>query len=465
MAYIRKAFLDPKIVDIDNVEILENEISLGRWLFDALLLIMHPEEACDLQKQIDVGDGGFRFIPDIYLDKGCKSLGIIGKTIIEIRKNLLFDTEIKQVKIYKTLIDSKEVDNIILLSINPVNKIVDFGKFKGRVEVINASVFVNRIKEAISAGKGYVLEQIALGEKRKSKRWIKTRQERLTNAINDLKRYDSALFLGAGVSVSAQMPSWDKLLKDLVAMGRIINHNDFLSISNEMDNSNLVIARYIQKSLGVDNIELRKRIWNIFYKNENVGRSDLISSICNLVNSQKNVRSILTYNYDTLVEENLERIGKNCFPVYGYNRDEYNSFPVYHVHGIISRDNKEQQEERIVLNERDYHEMYSKVFDWSNVEQLHALTRCTCFFIGLSMKDPNLRRLLEIAKGYRGKEVRHYAFLERKSKCKTAEKREEDFQIREDMLADLGINVIWYSGGNNHKQLPKLIQSIAEQQR
>lgn len=465
MAYIRKAFLDPNIVNIDNVEILENEISLGRWLFDALLLIMHPEEVCDLQKQINVGDGGFRFIPDIYLDKGCKSLGIIGKTIIEIRKNLLFDTEIKQVKIYKTLIDSKEVDNIILLSINPVNPIVDNSGLMGRVEFINASVFVDRIKEAISTGKGYVLKQIASGEKRKSKGWTKTRQERLANAINDLKRYDSALFLGAGVSVSAHMPSWDKLLKELVTMGRIINHNDFLAISNEMDNSNLVIARYIQKSLGVDNVELRKRIWNIFYKNENVGKSDLISSICNLVKNQKNVRSILTYNYDTLIEENLVRIGENCFPVYGYNRDEYNSFPVYHVHGIISRDNEEQQEERIVLSERDYHEMYSKVFDWSNVEQLHALTRCTCFFIGLSMKDPNLRRLLEIAKGYRGKEVRHYAFLERKSKCKTAEKREEDFQIREDMLADLGINVIWYRGGNNHKQLPKLLQHIAEQQR
>ena len=33
------------------------------------------------------------------------------------------------------------------------------------------------------------------------------------------------------------------------------------------------------------------------------------------------------------------------------------------------------------------------------------------------------------------------------------------------MLADLGINVIWYRGGNNHKQLPKLLQHIAEQQR
>lgn len=465
MAYIRKAFLDLDIVNIENVEILENEISLGRWLFDALLLIMHLGESCDLQKQIDIGYKGFRFIPDIYLENGCKSLKIKGKTIIEIRKNLLIDTEIKQAEIYRNLKDSNVVDKIILLYINPANPVIDNSGLEEYIDFINANDFVNEIRKAILARKGDVLKQLRSGKKYKSRRWVETRKERLANAINDLKRYDCALFLGAGVSVSAHMPSWNMLLKELVAKGQIIGQNDFEAISHEMDNSNLVMARYIQKSLGIDNNELRNRIWNIFYNNENAGESDLISSICKLVNNQRNIRSIITYNYDTLIEENLNKSGKSCFPVYGYNRDEYNSFPIYHVHGIISRNNKNQREERIVLNEKDYHDMYSKVFDWSNVEQLHALTRCTCFFIGLSMKDPNLRRLLEIANGYRGKEVRHYVFLERKSKCKTATKREEDFQIREDILADLGINVIWYSGRNNHQQLPILLQQIAEKQR
>ena len=96
MAYIRKAFLDLDIAKIDNVEILENEISLGRWLFDALLLIMHLDESCNLQKLLDIGYEGFRFIPDFYLEKGCKSLNLKGRTIIEIKKNLLIDTEIKR---------------------------------------------------------------------------------------------------------------------------------------------------------------------------------------------------------------------------------------------------------------------------------------------------------------------------------------------------------------------------------
>ena len=465
MAYIRKAFLDPDIAKIDNIDILENEISLGRWLFDALLLIMQTGESCDLQKQIDIGYEGFRFIPDMYFDRGCKSLNILGRTIIEIKKNLLFDTEIKQVDIYKKIKDKNAADKIILLYINSENSVIDNKGFEGYVDFINAHDFVKKVKNAISTGQGDVLKQLRLGKRHKSRSWVKTRKDRLTNAINDLKRYDSVLFLGAGVSVSAHMPSWNRLLKEIIATGKIIDQNDFGAISYEMDNSNLAIARYIQKSLGIGNREIRDRIWNLFYNSGGSGESDLLLSICKLVNSQKNVRSIITYNYDTLIEENLNKYGRTCFPVYGYNRDEYNSFPVYHVHGIISRDKNNQQEERIVLNEKDYHEMYSKVFDWSNVEQLHALTRCTCFFIGLSMKDPNLRRLLEIANGYRGNEARHYVFLERKSRFRTKEKREEDFQIREDILADLGINVIWYSGHNNHKQLYTFLQYMAEKQR
>ena len=122
------------------------------------------------------------------------------------------------------------------------------------------------------------------------------------------------------------------------------------------------------------------------------------------------------------------------------------------------RKNESGQPEDIVLTEDDYHQVYSEVFDWSNVEQLHALTRCTCFFIGLSLNDPNLRRLLEIAQRGSSKSVRHYVFLERKSEYEIIEKAEKDFQIRENMLADLGLNVIWYKGNDEHKELPELLK-------
>ena len=271
------------------------------------------------------------------------------------------------------------------------------------------------------------------------------------------------MFLGAGVSVSAGLPDWNSLLKRILEEGSIITNDDFKNICNELDNSNLMIARYIEKNINIkDKGDIKNIIRNIIYRPNSLSKSELIKSICKIIKSQDKVRSVITYNYDTLIEEELENEGKKTFSVYKNNRDVDNSFPVYHVHGMIFPEESKDDSEEIVLSEEDYHRVYSDIYDWSNVEQLHALTRCTCFFIGLSMKDPNLRRLLEIAKAGSGQAVRHYVFLERKSFVAGEEKREKDFQVREDILADLGLNVIWYKGEDNHKELPILINNFIE---
>lgn len=127
-----------------------------------------------------------------------------------------------------------------------------------------------------------------------------------------------------------------------------------------------------------------------------------------------------------------------------------------------------------VLSEESYHELYREVYQWSNVEQLHALNNTVCVFIGLSMTDPNLRRLLEFSYT-QGEEdqIPHYAFL-RKSHFEYAEqpnnsgKKEwkvvstvkqdkENREIIEEMLRELGVNVIWY---DDHKDLPDKLDDL-----
>ena len=430
MGYIRTAFLDLNIVNVENEQILQNEVSLGRWLFDAIMLLYSMGESCNLQKQLEIEKEGFVFIPNLYLEKGCKALDIQGRTIIELKNSLLIDMEIMQAKTYSYLIDKGLVDNIYILYINEDNYVAEDDGLAGHVQYVKASAFVDEVKNAIKAGKGEVIKQIQKGAKKKTRTWLNARSNRLANARNDLQRYESVFFLGAGVSASAQLPNWNELLRSLLPVDGQICKEDFKAIYRQMDSSNIITARYIQRVTGLDDTELLKKIRSTIYPKDFVGESDLITTICNLINEQEHVRSIITYNYDTLIEENLRKVGKKCFSVYKNNRDERHSFPIYHVHGVIFRDGEKQQKAEIVLSEKSYHEVYSKVFDWSNVEQLHALTRCTCFFIGLSMKDPNLRRLLEIAKGESGNAVRHYVFLERKSDCKGKDKKEKDWVSR-----------------------------------
>ena len=462
MGYNSSKLFDLGIVNISNDQILQNEVSLGRWIVDALGLLLSIGESYNLAKEIPIQQLGYSFIPDIYMPKGCVALGLNGATIIEIKNNLLYNTEIQQSELYKLLVDEGIVVNLLIVYINSNKYTFQVGNIIGRISFIDATTFVTNAKEAINAGKGGVNTALR-GEKQKlDNTWEAVREERIKIAINDFKRYDSVIFAGAGVSASAKIPDWQSLLRNLLDDSSIITSNDFDSVFKSMDFSNLMTARYIEKSLDTNKETLIEKIRNLLYPNNIFEESELIKTICKLVLQQPNLRSIISYNYDTLIEECLKREGRPCFSVYKNNRDERNSFPVYHVHGIVFRNSVPKVQEEIVLTEDDYHRVYSEVFDWSNVEQLHALTRCTCFFIGLSMNDPNLRRLLEIAQKDSGKSVRHYVFLERESSYDELEKAEKDFKIREDILADLGLKVIWYKGKDNHKELPELLKRFVK---
>ena len=55
-------------------------------------------------------------------------------------------------------------------------------------------------------------------------------------------------------------------------------------------------------------------------------------------------------------------------------------------------------------------------YNWANITQLNYMINNTCVFIGLSMTDPNMRRLLEIAAQKRTDikdTCRHYAIMPR----------------------------------------------------
>lgn len=458
MAYIRNTFLDLGLVDVDNNEISENELSLSRWIADASLLLSSDKESCNFQKKFEIPFLNAFYIPDMYYEKGIKALLIQGRTIIQLKENLLLETEIYQSKIIEYLISEELVDNIIVVYIHADSNVAE-ATYEGKVQFVNATLFIDRIKDAIREGKGDVIPI----QRKDVPSWEITREYRLTKAINDFNRYNSILFLGAGVSASANLPDWKGLLRNLIQNEDVIKANDFDEIYKEMDCSNLMTARYIQKGLnGSDSVNIAERLRCIFYSHNERYESELVSEICNMILKQNKIRSAITYNYDTIIEDAIRLKGGRCFSVYRNNRDEDNSFPIYHVHGVVFPEVKSNQTEEVILSEVDYHRVYTEVFDWSNVEQLHALTRCTCFFIGLSMKDPNLRRLLEIAKRYSGNAVRHYVFLERKSFTDDIKKSDVDFQIRENIMADLGLNVIWYKGNDNHKELPELLKQFYE---
>lgn len=91
------------------------------------------------------------------------------------------------------------------------------------------------------------------------------------------------------------------------------------------------------------------------------------------------VDKVITFNYDDFVETVLEDKGYPVRSIYDQSHYSGMTLPVYHVHGMIPQ--TKEIASTPVLSEKEYHTLYKESFHWSDVVQLYALRRTTCFSI------------------------------------------------------------------------------------
>lgn len=243
------------------------------------------------------------------------------------------------------------------------------------------------------------------------------------------------------------------------------------------------MARYLETAIKLKNekAEFVKLIRKHLYSTPH--QSNLLTDLALIIKYHK-ADGVITYNFDDILEQELVENGlQDSVHFTSIARDAeikgHNNLPIYHVHGIIPEHS--DAADKVVFSEDVYHERYRDVYHWSNVEQLHALSRKHCFFIGLSMVDPNLRRLLDIARNMNDTDKpAHYAFLPRTREdhyciadnhdCKYVhvsksfiDKRKQkeiydlNYTVLEKIYRQLGVNVIWYE---NHDEIPGLVEQI-----
>ena len=166
---------------------------------------------------------------------------------------------------------------------------------------------------------------------------------------------------------------------------------------------NILSARYAKKKLAAN---FNETVYNALYQGD-IEISDCVQSI-----AKSGIRHICNFNFDDLIAEALLTEGvlsQVVAPGEPFNACQEEVI-VYHPHGILPRSNNttEIAEARIVFSEDDYHNLYSDPYSWANIAQLSLLTSKSVLFIGLSMQDPNLRRLIDIARS-RGFTNQHFA--------------------------------------------------------
>ena len=308
--------------------------------------------------------------------------------------------------------------------------------------------------------------------------------------VNDFQNSNVTLMIGSGVSASAGLPIWKEFLKrvcgaffdhweSLIGWKRCSKtqppkelsitgvHEDFWTESTKntteilLEKDPVLIAQQIRNCI-------RHRDWfyllrKCLYLNEyeeliDTSKSILINNIAKLCSETDKVLSVINYNYDSTLEDYLSKYDIKYSRLYEENRKApKGSLRVFHPHGYLGLDGGSKN---VILTESDYHLESIIPYSWANIIQTRFFCDSICIFVGLSMTDPNIRRLLrssvEIFTGY------HYVFLPRP---KTQNDHEKMLDSLFDLdLLKLGVKTIRFPKNDNtedpYSRLPELFDMI-----
>lgn len=328
----------------------------------------------------------------------------------------------------------------------------------------------------------FLKDTINNGISRKSSIYLEKRKKYVEQLQVQYKNDNIVLFLGAGASNEAKIVTWNTLISELFValIDRQLSENNIQieeedkrkiveELINQNGNSPLLQTRFLRNGFESDFEEL---VREILYKNAS-DSSDLLEEIAQLCipnRGKLGVRAIVNYNFDDLIEKNLKRLRVKYHSIYGEGMvPDADELGIYHVHGFLPQEKENYDnlaKSLLVFSEEGYHKLMLEPYNWANISQLNYMINNTCFFIGLSMTDPNMRRLLEVAAQKRTEndgECQHYAIMKR-FKIKDVDKSYsiESFErvnetLQESFFKELGVNVLWI---DEFSDIPMLLKEI-----
>ncbi|RCX19807.1 SIR2-like protein [Fontibacillus phaseoli] len=229
--------------------------------------------------------------------------------------------------------------------------------------------------------------------------------------LEAMNREHLVLFVGAGVSANSNLPSWTGLVKEFatgLGINREINSDDFLKI-----------PQYYYNQRGKN--EYLKKIIEIF-------DTPLSPNIIHDYILKFKPRHIITTNYDSLIEQAIE---KN-FMFYDSVKEDLdlpyssNGRMLIKMHGDLSKKN-------IVLKEDDYLN-YSSNFKLIESYVKSIFINNTVLFVGYSLQDYDLKLILKNLQGILGDHFQKAYLIDSSESPRLA--------VEKDYFKNLGVNLI-----------------------
>lgn len=356
-------------------------------------------------------------------------------------------TELSQIAYgAKTPLFTLEIGNVLFPAymIDIVREIYQVDRF----DQFDPNIFLaklSRLKEK---------QHVASGDCQEDKE--KALSENVDEKIKVIKKKLSELRLtlvcGAGVSSSIGLPDWNTLLGRMLNHALLLKHNDFTDreMDKLMSSSQLIVGNYLKILLGEKFDDV---VATCLYEDSRANgdraytESALIKSIIELIRPKRNsgnVESVITFNFDSILEEFLTKYSIKHKAIYeegsAFDADE---IPIYHVHGYLPK-NEKIKTHNLVFSEDGYHTQFIDPYNWSNLIQLYKYMNNSCLFVGVSLADPNLRRILDISKRKNETDGQKH-FIIKKSPTKDSPVYGIQRMLEEKDALSLGLNVIWVS--------------------
>lgn len=269
------------------------------------------------------------------------------------------------------------------------------------------------------------------------------------------------LFLGAGVSVPYGIPNWYDLAIELFledcGIAALLPDAAGSAIGGWIDSTFGYTPETLTRFLVERKDPLGKVRDALYRRLTRPPAGDCLSAIARFIGRSEDpenygVRAVLTSNFDDLLERKLDEEGVKVNVAYGpWQADRV--LPIVHVYGFLPQQG-EIPEQHFVFNELEYSRL-QKTDAWPNDELSYYMRHSTILFVGCSLNDPNIRRLLDLTRSDKPDRP-HYIFRRRlRTDAATLDENLNDIRhrlARLDPTANLG--------GINPATLPALLKEI-----
>lgn len=270
--------------------------------------------------------------------------------------------------------------------------------------------------------------------------------------VNSFKEDKGGLFIGAGLSQSAGLPSWEGLLNDLIAIAENVSYqpnNPFIDSCKELvkqPSKFLIVAQelkdYLQDSF-------RKYIIETYSEKCPEPTDNHIAVI------KYPYKFIITTNYDTLLENAFVKVHGKQARVHSFKDSPDIAYDLWSGRSFILKAhgdaNKSQQ--GIILTEKDYRQILFQEKGYQSILQSLFTTK-TVLFLGSSLSDPELKLLLSfIHSSFHGGGPSHYALIS---------EAEMNNVEADSWRKNFNIHIIPYSPADGHKEVSEFIEGFGK---